>query len=167
VRVRLREAKRLDRIDWCGGIVYDTKMSLPEIVVDTNVFVSALRSSRGASFRLLSIIDCGRFFVNASVPLILEYEEVSRRMLADTRLNERDLGAILDYYCQVAHRRPIYYLWRPFLRDPSDDMVLELAVAAGQASIITFNGGDFQGADQFGVRILTPREFLVEIGEIS
>lgn len=141
-------------------------MSPPEIVIDTNVFISALRSRRGASFRLFSILDSGAFFVNVSVPLILEYEEVGRRMLAATRLNQKDLGGILDYLCRVAHRRSIYYLWRPCLRDPSDDMVLELAVSAGQGLIITFNQADFDGAEQFGVRVLTPREFLVEIGEI-
>ncbi len=142
-------------------------MNSPEIVIDTKVFVSAPRSRRGASFRLVNLIERGEFFADVSVALILEYEEIGLRMLAQTRLDKRDLRDILDFICQVAHRRTIYYLWRPCLRDPADDMVLELAVGAGNASIITFNGGDLQGADQFGVRVLRPRDFLAEIGQIS
>jgi predicted nucleic acid-binding protein len=59
----------------------------------------------------------------------------------------------------------IYYLWRPFLRDPKDDMVLELAVSSDSRTIITHNHRDFRGAEQVGLRVLTPREFLREIGE--
>ncbi len=142
-------------------------MALPEIVIDTNVFVAALRSRRGASYRLINVIDGGKFAINVSVPLVLEYEEVGLRLLGDTLLNEADLQAILNYLCQVAKHRPIYYLWRPMLKDSADDMVLELAVSSGGATIITFNVSDFQGAEQFGVRVLTPREFLIEIGELS
>mgnify|MGYP000959271231 FL=1 len=54
-----------------GGIVYDTTMAVPQIVIDTNVFVAALRSRRGASYRLLMLVDSGRFVVNVSVPLVL------------------------------------------------------------------------------------------------
>ncbi len=141
-------------------------MDPPEIVLDTNVLIAALRSRRGASYRLLRLIDSGRFFVNLSVPLLLQYEEVGRRILDATPLSVDDFNAILDYLCRTSRRRRIYYLWRPFLRDSDDDMVLELAVASGRASIITFNRADFQGAEQFGIRVMTPQEFLVEIEEL-
>jgi len=60
----------------------------------------------------------------------------------------------------------IYYLWRPFLRDPKDDMVLELAVTSNADSIITFNKADFKGADQFGLGLIIPKGLLNQIGEL-
>jgi predicted nucleic acid-binding protein len=137
----------------------------PQIVIDTNVFVSALRSRRGASYRLLGLIGTGRFEVELSVPLALEYESVGRRILPATNLTEADLDAILDFVYRSARLREIFYSWRPCLVDPADDMVLELAVAAGGATIVTFNRRDFRGAEQFGVRVCSPQEFLSEIGE--
>jgi predicted nucleic acid-binding protein len=68
--------------------------------------------------------------------------------------------------CSVANRRKVYYLWRPFLRDPKDDMVLELAVSAGCEIIVTYNKDDFEGVGQFGVRVMTAQEFLQKIGEL-
>jgi predicted nucleic acid-binding protein len=69
---------------------------------------------------------------------------------------------IVDYLCAACEPQAIYYLWRPILRDPKDDMVLEVAVAAGCDTSVTFNARDFQGADRFGLRIQTPAEFLKE-----
>jgi len=149
--------------EWDGGIAYDT---IVVIVLDTNVFVSALRSRRGASFRLLSLVGTGRFDIALSAPLGLEYEGVAHRMLADLGGSGGDLSDILDYLCSVARHRPIFYLWRPTLADPKDDMVLELAVDAGAPVIVTFNVRDFIGADRFGVRAITPREYLQEIGDL-
>lgn len=101
-----------------------------------------------------------------SVPLVAEYEAVSKRMLEKTYLSLKDLEDILDYLCQVGRQQKIFFLWRPFLPDPGDDMVLELAVAAGSRYIITFNQRNFSGCEQFGIEPLTPREFLVRIGEL-
>jgi predicted nucleic acid-binding protein len=96
----------------------------------------------------------------------LEYEDVAKRLVGKIPLTARDIDDILDYICQVANRRKIYYLWRPFLSDPDDDMVLELAVAAECDFIITFNQSDFQGIELFGIDTITPREFLQKIGAL-
>ncbi|MGD9047478.1 MAG: putative toxin-antitoxin system toxin component, PIN family [Anaerolineae bacterium] len=141
-------------------------MKYPQVVVDTNVLVSALRSRRGASHRLLLLVSSGKFMINLSVPLVLEYEEVAKRLLGDTLLSEQDVDDILDYLCAVANQREIFYLWRPFLKDPKDDMVLELAVTADCDFIVTYNEKDFQGIERFGVRTVTPRDFLELIGEL-
>lgn len=135
-------------------------------VIDTNVFVSALLSQRGASFRIITLLDKGVFRINLSVPLVVEYEDTATRVLPQTRLTSQDLSDILDYLCQVGDQHQIYYLWRPFLRDPRDDMVLELAVAAECDAIITFNEKDFSGVEVFGLRAISPRQFLREIGEL-
>ena len=141
-------------------------MKHPQVVVDTNVLVSALRSRRGASHRLLLLVNSGKFKINLSVPLVLEYEEVAKRILGDTLLSEQDVDDILDYLCAVATQREVFYLWRPFLKDPKDDMVLELAVTADCDFIITYNGKDFQGIERFGMQAVTPKAFLEIIGEL-
>lgn len=133
-------------------------------MIDTNVWIAALRSKRGASHRLLSLIDSGKFEINISVPLILEYEETAKRLVGEIALTEQDIDDILDYICRVARHRKIYYLWRPFLSDLEDDMVLELAVTAECDFIVTFNKSDFQGIEQFGLTAITPQEFLRLIG---
>jgi putative PIN family toxin of toxin-antitoxin system len=139
-------------------------MSPIQIVMDSNVLVSALRSRNGASFRLLSLVGGDRFELNLSVGLVLEYESVARRQIGGSSVTSDEIGDVLDYLCSVGNCHRIYYLWRPFLLDPKDDMVLELAVAAQCQAIVTHNRRHFRGADQFGIEIKTPAEFLRDIG---
>ena len=80
-------------------------------------------------------------------------------------LSEADVDTVVDFICAQAHHRRIFFLWRPFLRDPKDDMVLEVAVEAQCRHIVTFNTRDFAGTEQFGVRPITPREFLTLLQE--
>lgn len=146
------------------GTVYS---SMKNVVIDTNVFITALMSQRGASFRLLSLIGTGVFDISLSVPLVLEYEAVARRMLGDRiALTEEQLTDIIDYVCAVGQHYEIYYLWRPLSRDPADDMVIELAVRAGAWGIITFNAKDFRPVNRFGLTVVNPQAFLKEIGVI-
>src|SRR3990172_3869871 len=107
-----------------------------QIVIDTNVFISALRSRRGASYRLFTLLDRGNFEINISVPLIVEYEDAAKRIVREIGLASADIDAILDYICSVARKHIIHFLWRPFLKDPQDDHVLELAVEAGGDFIV-------------------------------
>ncbi|MEK6755808.1 MAG: putative toxin-antitoxin system toxin component, PIN family [Bacteroidota bacterium] len=137
------------------------------MVIDTNVFVSALRSRRGASYRLFMLLGGGQFEISVSVPLILEYEAVAKRLTREFGLTHADVEDILDYISSIADRRQIHYLWRPVLKDPRDDLVLELAVEASAKFIVTYNLRDFAGAEKFGIQVLTPKEFLKVIGEIS
>jgi putative PIN family toxin of toxin-antitoxin system len=135
--------------------------------LDTNVLVSALRSRLGASFRLLSLIDSGKVSLCVSVPLVLEYEAATKRHAKTMGLTYTDIDNILDYLCLAAEHHRVYYLWRPTLKDPNDDMVLELAVSCKAEAIVTYNSGDFKGVEQFGIRILSPKDFLKQIGELS
>ena len=138
----------------------------PKIVVDSNVIHAGLRSSKGASFRLLRLLGSGRFEIALSVPLVLEYEETLSRLPLEKALSRRDIDAVLDYLCSIGHEQKIFFLWRPVLRDPDDEIVLETAVAAGCTFIVTFNLRDFRGVERFGVRAVTPVQFLKHIGEI-
>lgn len=140
-------------------------MSLPVAVFDTNVFVSALRSRRGASFRLLSLVGSGRFELVLSVPLALEYEAVGLRTLPAIGLPRAAFDDVLNFVCGAARHQPVYYSWRPTLPDPGDDMVLEVAVAASGATVVTHNVRDFAGAERLGVPVCRPQDFLHQIGE--
>ncbi len=142
-------------------------MAEPIIVLDTNVLVAGLRSRLGASFRLLQLLGSGRFDIAISVPLVFEYEDVLLRHTNLVGLDENDIRAVLDYVCLVGQHQRIFYLWRPVLRDPKDDHVLELGVAANCEGIVTFNARDFAGVEQFGLRVMRPHEFLSQIGEIQ
>lgn len=142
-------------------------MKIYKIVIDTNIIVSALKSRNGFSFNLLSIIDDVRFKAFISVPLILEYEEAIKRSKANIRLTKSEIDTILDYICLTSEKRKIFYLWRPYLKDPKDDMILELAVESESDFIICFNKKDFVGIEKFNLQVLTPKEFLKLIGEIK
>lgn len=137
------------------------------IVIDTNVFVSALRSSRGASHHLLTLVGGQGFEIALSVPLVFEYEDVAKRQADVTGLTNEEVDDIIDYLCSVAHLQAIHYLWRPVLRDPGDDLVLELAVEAGCRVVVSHNVRDFAGSERFGVTAITPSEFLRMIGGSS
>jgi putative PIN family toxin of toxin-antitoxin system len=141
-------------------------MSKPRIVIDTNVLVAALRSRRGASYKLLMLLGGERFAVSISVPLVLEYEDAAKRLIGAAAWSESDFHDILDYICAVADHQEVHYLWRPFLKDADDDMVLEAAVAAGCDFIVTYNKADFRHVERFGLRVVTAKEFLEEIGEL-
>jgi len=128
-------------------------------VLDTNVLVAGLRSRRGASFRLLELVAAGVVRPVLSVPLVLEYEAVLKR--------QGNIDGLLDDLCLLGEYHVVYYLWRPTLRDPSDEMVLELAVAAGCPHIVTHNVRDFAGSERFGVEPCTPQRWLTKTGARS
>jgi len=141
-------------------------MSIPNIVIDTNVVIAALRSKRGASSKLLSMIGTKKFEIHDSVPLILEYEDVLQRQRGELGLSAEDTSALIDSLCALAHHHNIYFLWRPLLPDANDELVLELAVSAGCNYVVTHNLADFKGIEKFGIRAVTPGEFLKIIKEV-
>lgn len=136
-----------------------------KIVIDTNVIVSALKSRNGFSFKLLSIIDDKRLEVFISVPLVLEYEDAVKRRKTNIKLSTTEINDVLDYICLIGTQREIYYLWRPYLKDSKDDMVLELAVESESDYIISFNKKDFDGISKFNIEVITPKELFIKMGE--
>jgi len=131
-----------------------------KIVIDTNVVVAAVKSRKGASFKLLSMIGSSTFSYTLSVPLLFEYEDVLHRRELEITISESAKNAILNRLCFFAERREIYFLWRPHLRDPKDDMILELAVESNCTHIVTYNQRDFVGTTDFGIETVNPKEFL-------
>ncbi len=136
------------------------------VVLDTNVLVAASRSRLGASFALVRSIPAPEFQPCLSVGLYAEWQEVLTRPenLPPGQTAEDALGFV-RYLASQSHLQEIHFLWRPFLADADDDMVLELAFAAACGYIITHNVKDFRGAEQLGVTALSPRDFLKAIGK--
>lgn len=133
------------------------------VVLDTDVFVAALRSDAGASRQLLLAALDQKLELLLSVPLVIEYESVITRAehLEAAMLDESDTIAILDALVSVAEPVRLSFRWRPVLRDPADDMVLETAVNGGAELLVTFNRRHFgSAARKFALRVVSPAEAL-------
>lgn len=139
---------------------------MDKIVLDTNVLLSGLKSKRGSSNHLLREVINEKFLVNFSVPLVLEYEKVLSDPKSKCPMSLSQIRDFLDYFCKVGVCYKIHYLWRPFLVDSKDDMVLELAVASQTKYILTYNLRDFRGVEQFNIKALSPYDFLKKKGMI-
>lgn len=134
-----------------------------QAVLDTNILFSGLYSIHGASYQVLHAITQNRITPVLSVALLFEYEDVLKRNSRKLGFSHSEIDAFLDNICKLSSFHKIHYLWRPFLPDPKDDHVLELAVASHVNIITTFNIKDFQGSEKFGVKIIGPKQLLEEI----
>ncbi len=137
-----------------------------QIVLDTNIVYSALRSKQEASYLLLSLLGSNAFEINLSVPLIIEYEDVLKRKQEPLTFSDDQIDQFLDYLCKIGNLHEVFFLWRPILKDPEDDMILELAVRANCKYIVTYNKQDFTGVEKFGLQLVPAKEFLQIIKEI-
>lgn len=133
------------------------------VVFDTNVVISALKSATGASFRLVSFVRGGVLCPAVTAPLVFEYDDVASRAGLLPHLSPSEITGFLDWFVSVSSQHKVHFLWRPLLRDPKDDMVLEAAVAANADYLVTFNTTDFDGASTLGVRVVTPPQLLALI----
>ncbi len=133
---------------------------MTEIIVDTNILFSGLYSASGASFKILEHLAVGRIQLALSTPLLFEYEDVLKRNQAKLNLLDDDIDVVLDNLCAFSRFQKVYFLWRPYLPDAKDDLVLELAVVAKVKTIVTHNLKGFIGIDKFDVEAIAPKTFL-------
>ncbi len=131
------------------------------IVLDTSVLVAASRSRNGASFQLVSMLPTPHFEIALTVAVYTEWQAVLTRPehLPPGVAPEAALG-FLRYLLSVAHLQDVHFLWRPFSRDPDDDMLIECAVSSGSEFIVTHNVKDFRRVEELKVRAITPADFL-------
>jgi putative PIN family toxin of toxin-antitoxin system len=136
------------------------------VVIDTNVLVAGLKSRRGASYALLQRLGGPHFIPLLSPPLCMEYEDVLARPGMIPGFTGVDAGDFVDYMVSVSEECRVYFLWRPWLPDPKDDLVLEVALAGGASHIVTHNTRDFTGADRLLISVVTPDQFLKHLPPI-
>lgn len=131
--------------------------------MDTDTIVAAMRSPSGASAALLVAARQRRVILLASVALCLEYEAVCRRPehVAASGLTQAEVGVFLDAVIALAEEVRPRVIWRPQLRDPDDELVLEAAVNGQAHAIATFNRRDFaRGSARFGIVAERPADLL-------
>ena len=131
-----------------------------DAVLDTNVLVAAIRSRRGASWRILDLVRRGEVQMHVTVPLVLEYQEVLLRHRQGAGWSRRETLTFLGLLTGKAQRHKVYYLWRGHAEDPEDAHVLGAAVASEAEFLVTFKTGDLTKARRFGVDLVTPGAFL-------
>lgn len=137
------------------------------VVFDTNVLVAAARSQSGASFALVSMLPAPEFELAISILLYLEYLDVLQRP-ENVPVNQTtdDILGFIRKLLAYSHKQSIYFLWRPALKDPNDDFVLELAIASQSSYIVTFNAKDFTNIELFGIETISPSNFLGRMKKI-
>jgi putative PIN family toxin of toxin-antitoxin system len=133
------------------------------VVLDTDVVVAALRSPSGAAAEVLRRVHAGHLDMLASVTLFTEYEAVLVRdeQLRASGCSADTMSRVLDELAERVQRVHCWYQWRPQLRDPADEMVLEAAVNGRAEALLSFNRRDFGDAPaRFGLVLAAPGPFL-------
>jgi putative PIN family toxin of toxin-antitoxin system len=133
------------------------------LVLDTDIIIAAMRSPSGASAALLMAVRRGEIRMLANVALALEYEATCRRAEHGVAagLSPAQVGVFIDAVIALAEPVETHFLWRPQLRDPGDELVLEAAVNGQANAIVTFNQKDFGEIPmKFSVEVLAPVDAL-------
>lgn len=134
------------------------------VVIDTSVLVSALLGPSGPARELLRQCLTGKYKPLISNALFQEYEELTNRSRIQKQcpLSPFELRELLNAYYNVCEWVPIYYLWRPNLRDESDNFLIELAVAGNAHCVVTNNIRDLKESELVfpDLRVLTPAQLL-------
>jgi putative PIN family toxin of toxin-antitoxin system len=133
------------------------------VVLDTNVVVAALRSGGGASRRVIRGCLAGAYEPLFGPALLAEYEHaVLDPRLPESLADERERQELLAAIASVGRWVNVYYLWRPNLRDETDNHLVELAVAGGAVAIVTHNVRDLKSGELVfpSLRVVTPAAFL-------
>lgn len=137
---------------------------MQRIVIDSNVVVAAVRSNRGWSYRLIFALGADpRWQSLVSAPLLLEYAEQIHDPHHTPHWSATERDDFLDYLCASSRWCDIHFLWRPMLPDEDDHLVLEAAVASAAQTIVTFNKRDLAAAEDFGIALMTPKQFLLSL----
>lgn len=131
------------------------------VVFDTNVLVAAVRSRKGASYRLMSLLPSEEFEIAISNTLYFEYLDVLLRPdIKPVKMTDLEMVDAIEKIIENAIFQQVFFRWRPWLNDKNDDMVLELAIASQCDFIVTFNIKDFRNISVFGIEAITPSDFL-------
>jgi putative PIN family toxin of toxin-antitoxin system len=135
------------------------------IVLDTAALISALRSETGAAAEIVRLALQGDLELLLDYKLVCEYRDVALRTehLAVSRKTGSEVEEVIRALEAIAIGVNVTIRYRPLSRDADDDMVLDVAINGPTDVIVTSNLRDFaDAAAEFGIRVLTPKMFLVE-----
>jgi len=150
------------RLDDAGASSF-TRFMPTRAIIDTNVFLSALWSRQGAAYEIFADLRREGWQIVLSNHLVFEYEEVAKRNAARMGLTLEDVDDVLDTICAAAEQRQLEPAWVPRLSDPDDEPLLQLAVEAKVPLIVTRNIHHLKPAENFGIELLSPAEFLAQL----
>ena len=154
---------------YCILIAYALSYYMLEtvVVVDTNVFVGALMGESGANRQVIRLCLERKLEPIMGVALYIEYKSLLSRkdLFVGCILDKTERNELLDAFLSVCRWTPVYFLWRPNLKDEADNHVVELAAAGGAPVIVTNNVRDFEGEqmDFLKIRAVSPGSFLKEL----
>ena len=139
-------------------------MAIIKVILDTNVLVSAFTSADGASREVLRRLLSRQITALISVALYSEYRDVLGRadFLNRCPLSQIEIDDLFFAFLACTEPVELYFSWRPNLRDEGDNHVYELAVAALDAPLLTYNQRDFMHPQlKFpSLQIMTPAQWL-------
>jgi putative PIN family toxin of toxin-antitoxin system len=132
------------------------------LVIDTNVFVAALRSTGGASREVLRRSLIGQYEPLFGNALWTEYRDLLSRQVWGEETSVVERFEVLAALAKRGRWVSVYYGWRPNLPDEADNHLIELALAGNADAIVTHNVRDIRSGElRLGpLRILTPVECL-------
>jgi putative PIN family toxin of toxin-antitoxin system len=139
---------------------------ISKVVLDTSVVVAGLRTRSGAGNAVLRLIANRRLVALATPPLFLEYEDVLKR--PEHRLAHGLAPDAIDEFlaelASLVEPVEVHFLWRPLIRDPSDEMVLEAAINGQADALITYNVTNFALAgERFAIPVLHTADLLKKV----
>lgn len=135
------------------------------IVLDTNVFVSGMRSGGGASRQVLRRILQGHALPLFGNALWQEYQDLIGRDVWSIDTTPQERLQVLAALAKAGRWVSVYYGWRPNLRDEGDNHLIELAIAGNAHAVVTHNVRDLTRGELAWpqLRVLTPAQFLKEL----
>ena len=133
-----------------------------KVVIDTNVFVSSVFG--GLPRKVVELWFDGRITLCISEPIVTEYQRVLREIGAVSEAEER---ALIEAF--ASGEGVLYTADPPAIEgvssDPDDDKFLECALELEAGSVVSGDSDLLKLGFYMGIPILTPREFLEQVGE--
>jgi putative PIN family toxin of toxin-antitoxin system len=131
------------------------------VVIDTNVFISAIIGQFGYPYKIFNeLVLTGEIRICLSPLLLKEYEEVSQRVrfakkYPDFPKKAKQLLKALKAIAVVAEPTEVITI----IKDEPDNRVLEIAVAADAGNIVSGNMHHFDFEEFRGIKISSPKAF--------